>query len=107
MTTTRAGEVWLAQVEFADGTQSKPRPVLVLFTEHQDSVLAVVTSAAPRTPQDVALIDWQGAGLRLPSTARLDKLVTMSHPRLWAKLGNLTEQDWQRVTDVWNREMRL
>jgi hypothetical protein len=81
--------------------------VLVLFTEHQDSVLAVVTSAVPRTPRDVALIDWQAAGLRSPSTARLDKLVTMSHQRLWAKLGSLTAQDWQRVADSWNREMKL
>ena len=107
MTTTRAGEVWLAEVEFADGTRSKPRPMLVLFCERQDSVLAVITSATPRTNRDVTLADWQAAGLRVPSTVRLDKLVTMSHERLWAKLGIVSTGDWRRVAEAWNSQMHL
>jgi mRNA interferase MazF len=107
MTITRAGEVWLTQVEFADGSGSKPRPVLILFSHDQDSVLAVVTSAAPRSPRDLIIGDWQVAGLKRPSTIRLDKLVTTSHPRLWARLGRLTEADWKKVVHLWNQEMRL
>ena len=90
-TTTRAGELWLAEVEFANGGGSQPRPMLALFSDPNDSVLAVVTSAAPRTPHDLVIHDWQAAGLRRTSTIRLDKLTTMSHGRLWAKLGRLTD----------------
>ncbi len=107
MTTTRAGELWLTEVEFADGSGVKPRPMLVLFTDNNDSVLAVVTSAAPRSSLDVEVRDWQAAGLRRPSTVRLDKLVTMSHTRLWARLGALQSNDWNQVVETWNLKMRL
>jgi mRNA interferase MazF len=107
MTTTRAGEVWLAEVEFTDGRGSKPRPMLVLFSDPRDSILAVVTSAAPRTPRDLFLSDWRTAGLRAPSTVRLDKLVTMSHQRLWGRLGQVTPADWAGIVRVWNEHFRL
>ena len=105
--TTRAGELWLAEVEFADGTGAKPRPMLVLFSDPYDSVLAVVTSATPRTACDLPIREWEAAGLRRASTVRLDKLATLSHRRLWARLGHLSTADWQRVVDLWNEQMRL
>lgn len=107
MTTTRAGEVWLAEVEFVDATGSKPRPVLVLFSHGQDSVLAVITSTARRTDLDISIRNWKAAGLRRPSIARLDKLITMSHNRLWARLGHLGDADWRRVVNLWNDRMKL
>jgi hypothetical protein len=39
-----AGEIWLADILFTDGSASKIRPVLVFWV---DAVVAVVTSAAP------------------------------------------------------------
>jgi hypothetical protein len=81
--------------------------MLVLFHEAQDSVLAVVTSAPARTPRDVFLHQWSAGGLRCPSTVRLNRLVTMSHRRLWAKLGRLDGEDWKRVVEAWNTHMRL
>ena len=107
MTTTRAGEVWLTEVEFADASGSKPRPGLVLFSHGQDSVLAVITSAARRTDHDLSIGYWKAAGLRLPSIVRLDKLTTMSHNRLLAKLGHLSDADWHRVVNLWNDKMKL
>jgi len=67
----QAGELWLANIPFTDGSASKVRPVLVLWLDAADVVVAVVTSAAPRSPTDVSLADWQAAGLRVPSTVRL------------------------------------
>ena len=62
MTTTHAGEVWLAEVEFADRTRSN----LVRC--------------------------WY---------------CSVSHQRLWAKLGNISMGDWRRVAEVWNSQMHL
>jgi mRNA-degrading endonuclease toxin of MazEF toxin-antitoxin module len=107
MTTTRAGEIWLAEVEFPDGRGSKPRPMLVLFADAHDSILVVITSAPARSERDLVIRDWSASGLRLPSTARLDRLLTISHRRLWAKLGRLAQDDWRRIVEVWNERMRL
>src|SRR6187402_1839805 len=70
----QAGEVWLANIPFTDGSASKIRPVLVLWLDGADAVVSVITSAAPRTPTDVVLVDWQASGLRVPSTVRLARL---------------------------------
>ena len=64
------GEVWIADIPFTSGTDSKLRPVLVLWTDAADVVVAAVTSAPPRSATDVALQDWSAAGLRVASTVR-------------------------------------
>ena len=61
------GEVWIADIPFTSGAVSKLRPVLVLWTEAADVVVAAVTSASPRSPTDVALQGWSAAGLRVAS----------------------------------------
>ena len=68
------GEVWLADIPFTNGTASKLRPVLVLWTDAADVVVAAITSALPRTSTDVALQNWAAAGLRVASTARMSRL---------------------------------
>ena len=40
------GEVWIADIPFTSGTASKLRPVLVLWTDAADVVVAAVTSAS-------------------------------------------------------------
>ncbi len=69
--TYTAGDIWIADIRFTDGTASKKRPVLILWIDNQDAVVSAVTTAAPRTPTDVLLLDWFESGLRLPSTVRL------------------------------------
>lgn len=51
------GDFWVAQIPFTDGSGTKRRPVLVLWLDGQDAVVAAVTSAAPRTSTDVPLAD--------------------------------------------------
>jgi hypothetical protein len=52
--TIRPGEFWVAAIPFTSGTTSKKRPVLVLWLESQDAVVAAVTSAKPRSQTDVS-----------------------------------------------------
>jgi mRNA interferase MazF len=49
MTTIKAGEIWVAAIPFTNGISSKKRPVLILWLDGADVVLAAVTSALPRT----------------------------------------------------------
>lgn len=72
--TVQPGELWVADIPFTNGQAFKKRPVLVLWLDGQDAVVAAVTSSDPRTSTDVSLADWRSAGLRVASTVRLARL---------------------------------
>lgn len=104
--TIRAGEVWLADIPFTDGSASKKRPVLVLWLDGLDAVVAAVTSAPPRTRTDIALTDWQAAGLRVASTVRLSRLDCLEQPLFIHRLGQLSSVDAQRVKTLWDMNVK-
>ena len=99
--TIHPGDFWIAEIPFTDGSASKKRPVLVLWLDGQDAVVAAVTSAGPRTPTDVALIDWRASGLRVPSTVRLSRLDCLEQFLLLFRLGHVSTADAQSLKDVW------
>lgn len=72
--TITPGEFWVAEIAFTDGSATKKRPVLILWLDGQDAVVAAVTSAQPRTVTDVTLDNWHQSGLRVASTIRLSRL---------------------------------
>ena len=47
------GEFWIAEISFTGGAGSEKRPVLVLWLDGQDVVVAAVTSAKPRDRKSV------------------------------------------------------
>ena len=85
----RPGDFWVADIPFTDRSSSKKRPVLVLWLDGLDAVVAAVTSVAPRTPTDVSLVDWRAAGLRVASTVRLARLDYLEQPLLLFHLGTV------------------
>jgi mRNA interferase MazF len=100
MTTPLPGEIWLAVIPFTDGSASKIRPVLVLWLDAGDAVVAAVTSATPRSASDGSLQDWQAEGLRVPSTVRLSRLDCLEQILLRRKLGALSPNDARRLKIV-------
>ncbi len=107
MPTLQAGEFRLAKITFTDGSASKIRPVLVLWLDERDAVVAAVTSALPRTPTDVALQRWQDGGLRVASTVRLSRLDCFAHAMLGIRLGRIHPDDAQTIKNVWSMHVRL
>ncbi len=101
------GEVFICQFPFTSGAGGKVRPALVLFDLQQDAVLCRVTSVPRSGPLDVALDDWQTAGLLRPSVARLDRLVTAEKTIFLRRLGVLSPADLAAVRNTWNRQMKL
>jgi mRNA interferase MazF len=101
------GEVWIADIPFTSGTASKLRPVLVLWTDAADVVVAAVTSAQPRTTTDVALQNWSATGLRVASTVRLSRLDCLEQSLLRRRLGVLGQSDAANLKRVWANEIRL
>jgi len=107
MTIPRPGDIWLADIPFTSGTQTKRRPVLILWVDSQDVVVAVVTSAPPRTGTDVALRDWKQAGLVVPSTVRLLRLDSLEGSLMLRQLGRISRRDARSVMNVWVTDMQL
>lgn len=105
--TPSPGEIWLAEIPFTDGSASKIRPVLILWLDVGDAVMAAVTSAAPRSTSDVSLQDWQAEGLRVISTVRLSRLDCLEQNLLRRKLGVLSRNDAQRIKQVWANQIQL
>jgi mRNA interferase MazF len=103
----QSGEFWLADIPFTGDVASKLRPVLVLWTDAADVVVAAVTSAQPRSATDVALQNWAAAGLRVASTVRLSRLDCLEQFLLRRKLGFLGSIDASQVKRVWATEIRL
>jgi mRNA interferase MazF len=106
MTTLSAGDIWIAEITFTDGSAAKKRPILVLWLDGDDAVVAAITSSAPRTPADVALADWQSSGLRLPSVVRLARLDCLEQSLLIARLGRVSSSDAQRLKNAWKAHIQ-
>ena len=104
--TIQAGELWLADIPYTDASASKVRPVLVLWLDGLDVVVAVVTLAAPRTASDVHLVDWSTSGLRVASTVRLSRLDCLEQSLLFRRLGALSTSDAQRVRTTWDLHVK-
>ena len=92
------GDIVLLEFPFSDAVGVKRRPALVLLdTGDEDVLVARVTSHITHTAFDVELMEWEQAGLLLPSTVRLHKLATLEKRLIRRKLGTLTVEDWRRV----------
>jgi mRNA interferase MazF len=94
----QSGEVLLLLFPFADMTGARRRPALILLdTGDADIVVARVTSQIARTVFDVELVEWQQAGLLLPSVVRVHKVATLEKRLVERRLGTLTSNDWAQV----------
>lgn len=104
MTTIQPGEFWVADIPYTNGIRSKKRPVLVLWLDADDSVVAAVTSAKPRTQTetDILLHDWLASGLRTDSTVRLSRLDCLEKSLLLIKIGLISEADAAQVKSTWD-----
>lgn len=103
---TSPGELWVADIPYTDHSTSKKRPVLVLWIDAADAVVAAVTTAAPRSATDVLLHDWQASGLRAASTVRLARLDCLERSLLIHRLGQLSSGDAQQLRSVWSQHVK-
>jgi mRNA interferase MazF len=106
MTIIQAGEFWVADIPFTSGRGTKKRPILILWLDGDDAMVAVVTSAQPRTVTDVTLNDWVVSGLRVASTVRLSRLDCLEKSLLIAKIGQISEADAQQLKIVWETNVK-
>ncbi len=93
----RPWEVWHARFDFEGGRGYKFRPVIILGTQDDETVVMMVTSSTNklRMEHDHLLLDWGAAGLEKPSIARIDRIAAIPAAYFGAagKIGRLAEID--------------
>ncbi|HWM23725.1 MAG TPA: type II toxin-antitoxin system PemK/MazF family toxin [Chthoniobacterales bacterium] len=100
----RFGDVLLVPIVFSEGSGAKKRPVLTVHDAGDLDLLVVPVPSHPsRGGEDVTLMDWRVAGLRLPSTARMSKLATVAKSTVIRTLGQLTESDARQAREALRR----
>ncbi len=88
------GNVLIINFPFTDGSSSKRRPVLVMKeTIDGDVLIAKITSKIYNTEFDIAIADWQEAGLTSPSFIRMHKIQTLHSSLVFGYIGRLTTSD--------------
>jgi mRNA interferase MazF len=101
MTTYQRGEILLVRFPYVSGTKQSLRPALVVLdTGDSDVLLARITTQIHRTPHDIAIADWKGAGLLVASNVRLHKLATLEKRLVDRQLGHLQATDQQNIGAV-------
>ena len=100
----RFGDVLLVPIVFSEGSGAKKRPVLTVHDAGDLDLLVVpITSHPSRGSEDVIVVDWRAAGLRLPSTVRMSKLPTVAKSTVIRKLEKLTENEARQAQKVLRR----
>src|SRR5205823_4030512 len=88
------GEIVLIRMHFHQASGSKIRPAVVLLdSDDDDFVAAPVTSQLRLSPYDIALADWQAAGLNIASSVRIHKLTVLSKGDIVRHIGVLSGSD--------------
>ena len=90
-------DVVVVPFPFTDREAARRRPALVVSSpdfnaSHDQSILAMITSAGGDWPSDIAIRDWREAGLSVPCKVRL-KLFTLDDARILRRTGALSERD--------------
>ena len=96
-------DVVVVPFPFTDREADRRRPALVVSSPdfnaiHDQSILAMITSAGGDWPSDVAIRDWREAGLSVPCKVRL-KLFTLDDALILRKAGALSERDAEAVRE--------
>ena len=96
------GDIDLVSFPFGGSSQAKVRPAMVMLDTGDDDVVVarITTQQAHRTPHDVAIGEWQPAGLLAPSVVRLHKLATLEKKLIQRTLGRLQPVDRASVSAV-------
>ena len=98
------GEVILISFPFTDLRGVMLRPAVVIFdNSDNDIVVARITSQAMRDEFDIEILEWEAAGLALPSIARVHKLATLDNRLVRRRLGKLSFGDWIQVHSTFGR----
>jgi mRNA-degrading endonuclease toxin of MazEF toxin-antitoxin module len=95
------GEVVLIRMEFHQTGGGKVRPAVVLLDARDDDFVAAPITSQPRPSEfDMAIQQWQAAGLNVASSIRVHKLPVLTKDAIVRRLGTLTKLDRDALSRI-------
>ncbi|MBT3464282.1 hypothetical protein HN827_01515 [archaeon] len=98
----KPGDIILAQIQFVDSFQVKKRPALILFEEHDNFVVAGITSN--KNMEGVHLSKKEGA--IKDSVIKLNYIFTISKKMIEKNLFSLTKEKKKIVYDNLSEKLK-
>lgn len=90
-------EIWHARFDFSEGRGYKFRPVIILATRPDGTLVTMVTGSTNKLSleHDYPIREWKAAGLDKPSIARLDRIAEIPAGYLGTagRIGRLADSD--------------
>lgn len=94
-------EVVLIRMQFHQAQGSKIRPALVVLDTGDDDFLAApITSQSRSSEFDFPILNWQAAGLNVPSTVRVHKLAVLAKVDIVRRLGTCSAGDLELLSNL-------
>ena len=98
----KKGDIILVKYPFTDLSKEKLRPALVLIPEdeEQDLLLAFITGSAIQKSHFDIFITKENTGLHKDSIVRLKKLMTIHRSLIAGRIGNVSREQWETITQT-------
>jgi mRNA interferase MazF len=104
----RRGELYWVDWNPSRGSeQAGRRPAVIVQTDagntnpnYPNTIIAALSTASPRVPTHVGIEPSPDNGLRETSIVKCEQIVTVSKNRLDGRIGQLNQDDLQRVDDA-------
>lgn len=94
-------EVVLIRMQFHQAPGSKIRPALVLLDPGDEDFVAAPITSQPRASEfDLIVVDWQTAGLNVPSMVRVHKLTVLAKADIVRRLGVCSRADGEALAKL-------
>ena len=95
------GDIVLLKFPFTDGKSYKKRPALVINDcDDGDIEVCRITSQIYDTKNDYYLVNWNDAGLKLPSVVRVHKIATLDKSLVEKRIGKLDKLSKKSITQI-------
>ncbi len=95
-------EVWHARFDYDGKKGYKYRSVIIVGKCEDGSLVMMVTSSTNKLslPHDCQLLDWEAAGLKNPSLARVDRVAVIPRGYIGTagRIGKLSDADRAAVS---------
>lgn len=108
----KRGEVVIIEYPFSDGSGTKRRPALIVFSDavqSPDTIIAAISASAAETDTRVPITPGTdpGSHLQQPCVVRCDNLMTIARSSIYGAVGRLTTTTMRKVDQALKTSLGL
>lgn len=95
------GDVWWVHFPYSDKEKIKRRPAIII----DEDIIAIITMYVTtknneNNPYSIAIEEWQEAGLKRKSWARIDRIVRLTEWNMDCRIGELSQRYFIKIIQL-------